>query len=567
MTKILQKSKNYVIAIFLLSLIVGCKNSGKNSKIIKNDDGSLSVTRIDEDGKAVQYNKKYEDFSGVTIVNLKDSTKNNPISVSLEDYANKAIFIELECDMLVENSTGAETEITWMINEINAGLPQLYNEKVPSGKWVKVSSNLFLLLGEKRQLYVSGAGLDKENSKIYLKNFDLRLSGEGLGEETAETQNWLDAPSLKEAYKDLFDYFGLAVGYNDELAKKAVQKGLARHADCITMGNEFKPDFLFSWTRPTTFVDFKGEDGKFYKVPENLPKFAIADRCLQICKDNNLKMRGHVLVWHSQTPDWFFYKNWGTDGNKDFVSPQEMNARMEWYIKTVLNHMEEWEIKNNDGEHIIATWDVVNEAISDSATETAWVRPASSSNWTTIYGDETYIINAFRYANKYAPKDVKLAYNDYGCYSLQKRNAICKLIDEIKATPDARIDVVGMQSHVSVDNPPITGANSYEEAVQTFTKKGVNVQVTELDIANGKSPNNDFRLKYVYKQYFEMFIKNRKTADKNGIEGVTIWGLNDEGTWLNSQQEHKGYKQYPLLFRNFDCKPAFYGVLEAAEEE
>ena len=64
----------------------------------------------------------------------------------------------------------------------------------------------------------------------------------------------------------------------------------------------------------------------------------------------------------------------------------------------------------------------------------------------------------------------------------------------------------------------------------------------------------------------EMFIRNRKQPGKNGIEGVTLWGVRDEWTWLNGM--HRGHTQYPLLFRgsNFECKPAYYGVIEAAEE-
>ncbi len=562
--------KNTIYCIFTVAIffgLFGCTKAEKTPKVVKNDDGSLTVTRVDEDGKAILFNKKYGGFDNVTIADLKLATKNNPVSVSLADYANIALYLEFDCEMLVENPNASTTEITWMINEISAGLPQLYNEKVPSGEWVKVSSNMFIVLGEKRSLYISGSTLDKENTKIYIKNFSLKLSGDGLGEQKFEALNWMDAPSLKEAYKDYFDYFGLAVTYNEELARKQVQQGLAYHADCITMGNEFKPDFIFAWNRPTEFTDFTGEDGKSYKVPLNPPKFSTVDRCLNICKNNGLKMRGHVLVWHNQTPEWFFYKDWGSTGSNELVSIDEMNARLEWYIKTVLNHIKDWEDTNNNGERIVTTWDVVNEAISDNATDSSWVRPENSSRWTKIYKDETYIINAFRYANRYAPKDVKLAYNDYGCYAKQKRKAICKLIDEIKATPDARIDVIGMQSHVKVDYPAITGKDSFEEAVQMFVEKGVNVQVTELDIANGKSPNSDLRLKAIYNQYFNMFIRNRKTADKNGIEGVTIWGLNDEGTWLNALDEYNGYTQYPLLFRNsFTCKPAFYGVLEAAQK-
>ena len=133
------------------------------------------------------------------------------------------------------------------------------------------------------------------------------------------------------------------------------------------MVNEFKPDFIFAWNRPNEFTDFTGEDGKSYKVPLNPPKFSTVDRCLNICKNNGLKMRGHVLVWHTQTPEWFFYEDWGSTGSNELVSIDEMNARLEWYIKTVLNHIKDWEDTNNNGERIVTTWDVVNEAISDNA--------------------------------------------------------------------------------------------------------------------------------------------------------------------------------------------------------
>ena len=123
-----------------------------------------------------------------------------------------------------------------------------------------------------------------------------------------------------------------------------------------------------------------------------------------------------------------------------------------------------------------------------------------------------------------------------------------------------------MQSHVRI-NTPITGPNGYENAVKKFLEKGVDVQVTELDIANGNQKYSGIKLKAKYKEYFKMFLANRKTPEKNGISGVTIWGLSDQGTWLDNQPEYKGFKQYPLLFDgNMNCKPAFWGVLEAAQE-
>ena len=63
-----------------------------------------------------------------------------------------------------------------------------------------------------------------------------------------------------------------------------------------------------------------------------------------------------------------------------------------------------------------------------------------------------------------------------------------------------------------------------------------------------------------------MFLANRKTEDKHGIMGVTIWGLSDAGTWLDDMDQYKGHKQYPLLLdEEYNLKPAYYGVLEAAE--
>lgn len=382
------------------------------------------------------------------------------------------------------------------------------------------------------------------------------------------SENWLNANSLQEAYKSYFDYFGLTVGYANGLSKAKVQQGLKHQVAYITMENEFKPDLMFNGKTPSAYKDFIAEDGNTYKVPDNMPDFTRVDDILSIAKKNDLKLRGHVLVWHSQTPEWFFKENYVA--SSDFVTPEEMNARMEWYIKTILLHVNEWEKANNNDERIIKIWDVVNEACSDTASELNWLR--TDSNWYKIYKNETYIVNAFRYATKYAPAEVELVYNDYNSYAGadSKRNgktsAILRIVDAIQNTPDARIDAVGMQAHVKINYPAVTGYGSFETAVQRFIEKGVNIQITEMDIANGNTTYEPEELKQKYKEYFTMFINNRKTSTKNGIESVTLWGVTDETSWLNFLAQYKGNPQHPLLFYgDYLCKPAFYGVIEAAE--
>lgn len=550
----------FFTAVFLI--FSGCSAKQTDAQTIENPDGSVSITRIDEDGKAILFNKKYNGATNVTQVNLAKTSRANPVIVDLSAYEGKDIDIQFSCEMLIEDKTAEKTQIVWMINELNENMPKLFDRKVENGKWFSVNKHITIHLSGKRQLYISGAGLNKDTTTFYIKNFKLRINGEGLTKNAPKPAVWTDVTGVKEVLKDYFDYFGFCVSYNNTFKEPLLQKGLPIHASCITMENEFKPDFIFAWTKPNKLTEFRGEDGKLYEVPADIPSFKQMDSILSDMKKLGLKMRGHVLVWHSQTPVWFFQKNYSRNGETDLVNPAEMNARMEWYIKTVLEHVADWEKKNNNGEHMILAWDVVNEAASDNSTETNYLRDDSSSKWFAIYKDVTFIVNAFRYANKYAPKDVELVYNDYGCSSPNKNKAICKIIDAIQAAPDARIEAAGMQTHISIND----SAANFEKAVKNFLAKGINVQITEMDVANGASNYNAMKLKDCYKTYFKMFIANRKQPGKKGIEGVTLWGVRDEWTWLNSM--HKGHTQYPLLFndKNYYCKPAYYGVIEAAEE-
>ena len=371
-------------------------------------------------------------------------------------------------------------------------------------------------------------------------------------------QNWKDVPALKDAYKDYFDYFGFAVPEN-QLKDKTVMAGISWQASCFTCENECKPDFIFNWAKPTSTEDFEGEDGKIYQVPSSLAGFGRLSQILQIAKDNKMLMRGHVLVWHSQTPYWFFKQDY--NASKPYVDKAEMTARQEWYIKSVLEFVKNWEEINNDGKHIIITWDVVNEACTDGAWTEDPLRTASP--WYSIYKDDSFIVNAFRFANRYAPSDVKLAYNDYSCYSLSKTKAICKVVQDIQSAHDARIDVIGMQSHVSMTYPTLA---DYEKAVQTFLALGVDVQVTEMEIAFGGKLANQEALADLYSEYFKLFLKYRKLPGKNGISGVTLWGTRDEASWIRNNSDSMNKVQRPLLFeKEYECKPAFWSVLETAQ--
>lgn len=92
-----------------------------------------------------------------------------------------------------------------------------------------------------------------------------------------------------------------------------------------------------------------------------------------------------------------------------------MTLRHEWYIKTMAEH---YMGENSKYKDMFYGWDVVNEAISDG--RGTYRNENENSTWWRVYGSNEFIINAFRFANKYVPADVELYYNDYGdCSALR----------------------------------------------------------------------------------------------------------------------------------------------------
>lgn len=562
----MKKIKLLFTSVFMLCALA-LNAAEPESNMIKNEDGSYTVTRIDADKKAIKYGQKADGFKDVTVVKGSAVTKQNPVSVSLNEVSNQEVNIFLSGDIKIAGKD-AVYDVIWMINDFEAGFPELDRRNIKANEWTHFEGKVSVCLGQNKQLYLSKSGIPVEEVTFYLKNFNVKIETEGsLGPKLT----WLEVPSLKKAYKDFFS-FGLAVTFKGELSNGGIQDGLYRHVDSITLGNEFKPDFLFAWQNPNSKItQFTDSTGKTIDVPALLPKFNDMDTILGIANLNKIKIRGHVLTWHSQTPHWFFTEGFSNSKDAPLVDRETMNARHEWYIKSVLEHVQEWETKNKCKEHVIWAWDVVNEAASDGATDTRWLR--EDSDWYRVYQSDEFIVNAFRFANKYAPKDVVLVYNDYGTYSGSnqakggKHNAVLKILDSILADPEARIDAVGMQSHMNMVHPKVTGDDSFETAVQHFVSRGLDVHVTEMDMGHSLK-YSPIKQKNRYNEFFTMFIKNRATEGKHGITNVTLWGLTDASTWLDNQKEYKGNKQHPLLFeeRAMYAKPSYYGVMEAAEK-
>lgn len=422
-----------------------------------------------------------------------------------------------------------------------------------------------------------------------------------FGEEKAKKEIERDIPDLRDHISSeegigSDGYTGTAIMVS-EITDQTLMNLVEKHFNAVTFGNELKPDALFNYNndKPAdgmivkeTWTDARGVEHKDMEVPTL--DFSRAERMLKVIKewndkhpDKKIKVRGHVLTWHSQTPSWFFKENY--DPNGKFVSAEEMTLRHEWFIKSVYEHIFSSEYKD-----MFYGWDVVNEACSDS---TGTYRDANEkSNWGRIYGTGSkddapeYILNAFRFANYYAHEmgqdDLELYYNDYNECSGNKPDAIAGLLSSVKkhendAELPTRISGVGMQGHYSIDSP------TKQQIIDCGIRYGKivgKVQVTELDIKASaaydgtKETEADEYTREAYR--FKDIYDALKEIDKEpgiDVNNITVWGVIDPNSWLQSRSDVGGAsdgkkKQVPLLFDgDYKAKPAYWAFVDTKKLE
>ncbi len=333
-----------------------------------------------------------------------------------------------------------------------------------------------------------------------------------------------DLTAIRDVYQNYF-YIGNAVSTTDlEGSRLELLKG---HHNLVTAENAMKPSYAYNEQRE---FDFTAED-------------ALVDKALA----EGLKVHGHVLVWHQQSPEWLY-----VDENGAPLSRKEALENLRIHVKTVVEHF---------GPNVIS-WDVVNEAMNDNPTNPSdWEASLRQSGWYKAIGSD-YIEQAFRIAKEVINEkdwEIKLYYNDYNDDNQNKAEAIYQMVKEINENyaaehnGDILIDGIGMQGHYNLNTNP----ENVRRSLEKFISLGVEVGVTELDITAGA--DNELTKEqanaqgYLYAQLFQIYKEYAEYADH--ISRVTFWGLNDATSWRAAQS--------PLLFdRNMQAKPAYYAVID-----
>ncbi len=349
--------------------------------------------------------------------------------------------------------------------------------------------------------------------------------------------------TLRSTYGSTYGHVGTCINYS-QLTNQSVLNHVKSQYNSITLENEMKPDSLLGGYANKISVSQAKSMG--YYIPDNykestVPKinFDTVDKVMKICYENGIGMRAHTLVWHSQTPQWFFKNEYSASNG--YVSQSVMDARMEFYIKTVMNHV----YSSSYGSCVYA-WDVVNEYLH-----------ATNSGWEAVYGKcgnrPAFVKRAYQYAydclDYYGLSGkVSLFYNDFNTY--MEVNDVITMINYINS--DKKLcNGVGMQSHVGTTFPSV---DYYTQALKAFVNAGFEVQITELDTSS-KSISD--QANYVYQ-----LMKNVNSVKKSGgnISGITLWGISDDVSWISASE-------YPLLFSSLNVpKDSYYKFIQAYNE-
>lgn len=444
----------------------------------------------------------------------------------------------------------------------------------------KTSKKKIIKLSKKKKSSVQVRGLKKGTAtlsckvKIKKKTYKLKCKVKVVNKKTVST------PSILSTYKDIVPYMGAAVNYGSssprELRTAKTLSFIKKHFNSFTLENEMKPDNILGYSaKKLTVAEAKA---KGYYIPAGYSEttvpqlnFKEVDGALQIAAKNGLKMRAHTLVWHSQTPSWFFTKNY--EGSS-VVSTAVMDARLDFYVHNVMAHvMNQEKSLTGAAGSIVYAWDVVNEYLHRSS--------YGNKVWDSVYGNmgasPSYVKKAFELAyemlKSYDVQDkVTLFYNDYNTYfGVQETLDLVNFIN--KDEPAKICGGIGMQSHVDVKVPTV---QQYGDALEKFLAAGYEIQITELDFTinfetDGAHPSYTYsdegetdadQEKFV-KKLMETIITKQKNRDKivnpKGITGITLWGLCDSTSW-RAQCE-------PLLFAENinEPKASFFAFIEAAK--
>lgn len=269
-------------------------------------------------------------------------------------------------------------------------------------------------------------------------------------------------------------------------------------------------------------------------TPENAMKWEVieprrgrfdfheADRVVTFAAAHDMRVRGHVLVWHVQNPRWL------TEGR---FSRAQLIAILREHIFRVVGRYR----------GRVASWDVVNEVMGDDG-------HLRRSFWLDKLGPQ-YIELAFRFAHEADPA-ATLYYNEIGAEGLGTKSDA--MYDGVAAQLRRGVPIggIGFESHFTLEGPPIT----FRKNMERFAKLGLQIAVTEADVRL-KLPVDAAKLQ-VQAESFRDALSDCRAVE--ACRSFTIWGFTDRYSWIPENQP--GYGAATILDRGLNPKRAYFAM-------
>lgn len=264
----------------------------------------------------------------------------------------------------------------------------------------------------------------------------------------------------------------------------------------------------------------------------------------------------HMLIGpDSYMPDWLLNKTW-TKAQLDSMLKKMIYAFMD----------------ANDNKNKVDVWNVVNEAFNyDNGAYQAgmiWNQLGWENDKSGLTGADKinakhpiFIRKAFQYCRDKTNK--KLELRDY---NIENNNSTYGFDDKHKGfyqlvkhmlNSGIPLDAVGIQGHHEISNINwLTQNNDLQTIVTKFKALGLDVYITEMDMASGTQTWNNTLAQQQKNDYYNYILQ----SINGGASRVCTWGISDgDPYWLTNE--------HPLLWdENYNKKPAYYGVKQALVE-
>ena len=247
-----------------------------------------------------------------------------------------------------------------------------------------------------------------------------------------------------------------------------------------------------------------------------------ADELVALARASGLAVRGHTLVFGSQTPTWV----------GRLLLPQDAERVLRDHVTATVSRYKD----------TIREWDVVNEALD--------ARGGYRPNHFYNKLGPRYVEIAFE-AARAADPSARLYYNEFDAdVPSMKRRAVIALLSEL--ADKGLVDGVGLQMHTALGSLPLRA--ELLDTMRSYEAMGLEVAITEMDVA----ARGDGSEKYLGLRRDQQAEAYRTAAsaclEVHACRSLTVWGLSDRYSWLGSEQ-------MPLLYGDdYAPKPALTAV-------